>query len=119
MLPLALATCLLTPPIGPQGNCFDGTGGPGGNFDWVVGAGETFFFDTTETFVVGGPGGVPIETQHVIGGVIDLRNLLVEAGGEIRVQGPNPMRILDTGEVVVRGRIDVSGFNAKDVATLN
>src|SRR6185503_16762829 len=66
MLPLALATCLLALPFAPQGHCFDGTGGPGGNFAWVVRAGEVFFFDTTETLVLGGPGGVPIETQHVI-----------------------------------------------------
>lgn len=119
MLFLALATCLLAPSPRPQGQCFDGTGGPGGSFDWVVRTGEVFFFDTNSVFVVGGPGGVPSETQHVLGGVVDVRNLLVEDGGEIRVQGPNPMRILATGEVVVRGRIDVSGFNAKDVATLN
>jgi len=119
MLPLALATCLFVASPGPQGHCFDGTGGPGGDFDWVVRDGEIFFFDTTSVFVIGGPDGSPIATQHAVGGVVDVRNLLVEEGGEIRVMGPKPMRILATGEVVVRGKIDLSGFNAKDVATLN
>jgi hypothetical protein len=119
MLPLALATLLLVASPRPQGHCFDGTGGPGGDFDWVVHTGEIFFFDTTATAVVGGPNGNPIAVQNTVGGVVDLRNLLVEAGGEIRVVGPNPMLVLATGEVVVRGKIDVSGFSAKDVATLN
>lgn len=108
------------PPVSTLTNsCFDGTGGPNGDFDWVVHSGEFFFFDTTSTAILGGPNGSRTTVETAIGGVVDVRNLLVEAGGEIRVQGPNPMRILATGDVVIRGHIDLSGFSAKDVATLN
>jgi hypothetical protein len=98
---------------------FEGTGGPGGNFDWIVRQGELFFFDTTGSFIVGGPNGVPTTTLHAVNGVVDVRNLTVERGGEIRVQGPNPMRINASGEVRIDGRLDLSGFPGKDVATLN
>jgi hypothetical protein len=115
----SLALLLATAPLSAQEPCFDGTGGPGGDFDWVVHDGEIFFFDTTFTAVVGGPDGVPTTVQNCVDGVIDLRHLFVEEGGQIRVQGPNRMLILATGDVMIRGTIDVSGFNAKDVATLN
>jgi hypothetical protein len=98
---------------------FEGTGGPRGTFDWVVRAGETFFFDTARTTINGGPDGVPTTTQVSVDGLVDVRNLVVEAGGIIRVQGPNGMRVNATGEVRIDGLIDVSGFSAKDVATLN
>jgi hypothetical protein len=98
---------------------FEGTGGPGGDFDWIVRTGEIFFFDTTNTPINGGPGGIPTTTQNAVNGVLDVRNLTVERLGEIRVQGPNPMRINATGEVRIEGRIELAGFNAKDVATLN
>ena len=98
---------------------FEGTGGPNGDFDWVVRSGEFFFFDTVSTPIVGGPGGMPSATQIARNGVVDVRHLTIEAGGEIRVQGPNPMRINATGEVRIDGKLNLSGFNGKDVATLN
>jgi hypothetical protein len=98
---------------------FDGTGGPSGDFDWVVRDGDTFFFDTVSSQIIGGPGGIPAETQVAVGGVVDVRDLIIEEGGEIRVQGPNPMRINATGTVRIEGLLNLSGFNAKDVATLN
>lgn len=98
---------------------FDGTGGPNGDFDWIVRTGEIFFFDTTNTPINGGPNGVPTTTLNAVNGVVDVRSLIIEPGGEIRVQGPNPMRINATGDVIIRGKLDVSGFSAKDVATLN
>jgi len=98
---------------------FDGSGGPNGDFDWVVRPGELFFFDTTSTPIIGGPNGVPTTTLNSVNGVVDVRNFVIEAGGEVRVQGPNPMRINATGDVRILGRLDLSGFSAKDVATLN
>jgi hypothetical protein len=114
-IPLAAAAF----PLAAQAPCFSSTGGPNGDFDWVVRTGEIFFFDTSRTVVLGGPNGAPTSSQTVIGGTLEVRNLLVEPGGEIRVQGPNPLRVQASGDVIVRGRIDLSGFNAKDVATLN
>jgi hypothetical protein len=103
----------------PPGPCFGGTGGPNGDFDWVVRTGDTFILDTTFTQIVGGPNGAATAVLDVIGGVVDLRNLVIEVGGEVRVQGPNPLRILATGDVVIRGQLDLSGFRANSVATLN
>jgi hypothetical protein len=97
---------------------FTGDGGPGGDFDWIVRTGEIFLFDTTATSIVGGPNGVPTTIQNTIGGVVDVRNLHVEAGGTLRVQGGSTMLINATGEVRVDGTLDLSGFNAKNVATL-
>ena len=98
---------------------FTGTGGPAGTFDWVIKNGEVFFFDTTATSIVGGPGGIPTSTQNTVNGFVDVRNLIVEAGGTLRVQGPNIMTVNATGSVEIRGVLDVSGFNAKNVATLD
>jgi hypothetical protein len=114
-IPLAAASLTLH----AQQSCFSSTGGPGGDFDWVVHDGEIFFFDTSMTVVVGGPNGVPTSSETVIGGEVEVRNLVVEAGGEIRVIGPNTMRVQASGDVIVRGRIDLSGFSGRDVATLN
>ncbi len=98
---------------------FSGTGGPGGNFDWVVRGGESFFFDTTSTQIIGGPGGIPTTIQNSTGGIVDVRNFTIEVGGEVRVQGPNPFQLNATGDVRIEGVLDVSGFQAKDVSTLN
>ncbi len=100
---------------------FNGTGGPGGDFDWVVGRlfPEVFEFDTTRTLIPGGPGGVPTTTQVATNGIVEVRNLTIEAGSEIRVRGPNPLRISATGDVRIKGKLVLSGTNATDVATLN
>ncbi|HEX6885447.1 MAG TPA: Ig-like domain-containing protein [Planctomycetota bacterium] len=98
---------------------FAGSGGPNGDFDWVVRTGDIFNFDTTATSIVGGPNGVPTSVQNTALGVVDVRNLVIEAGAEVRVQGPNPLRINATGEVRILGTLDLSGFNAKDVSTLD
>lgn len=98
---------------------FVGTGGPGGDFDWVVRNGEIFVLDTNQAQIVGGPGGVPVTTQTAVGGVVDVRNLTIEEGGEIRIQGPNPIVINATGDVRIEGRLTVDGLNAKDVVGIN
>lgn len=63
-------------------------------------------------------GGAPETQQNVVGGVVQVRNMIVE-GASLLTQGPNPVTILATGDVEVRGLIDVSGHNAKNVATSN
>ena len=98
---------------------FQGSGGPSGDFDWIVRSGESFFFDTTSTSIVGGPNGIPTTIVTALNGVVDVRNLTIQTGGVIRVQGPNPMRINATGDVRIEGELDLSGFGARDVLTLN
>jgi len=116
-----LSVLLLVSHLHAQGSgpCFGGTGGPGGDFDWVVESGETFILDTTFTQIVGGPGGSPTAVLDVVDGVVDLRNLLIEPGGLVLVQGPNPLLIFATGDVVIRGELSLSGLSARNVATLN
>ena len=98
---------------------FDGTGGPGGNFDWVIAGGEEFIFDTTSATIVGGPGGAPETVVNVANGLVDLRNFTIEPGGVLRVQGPNPFFINATGTVAIRGILDASGMDAVDVADVD
>ncbi len=97
---------------------FQGSGGPNGEFDWVVRTGELLVFDTTSTLLIGGPGGVPTSSQTAVNGVVDVHDLVIQAGGKIRVQGPNPMRISATGQVRIDGVLDLSGFAGKDVLGL-
>src|SRR5206468_13084082 len=48
---------------------FEGTGGPEGEFDWIVHTGELCFFDTSLTRIVGGPGGLPTSSLTAVDGV--------------------------------------------------
>ena len=98
---------------------FTGEGGPGGDFDWVIREGQTLVFDTANTTIVGGPNGIATTTQEAVNGIVDVRNLIVREGATLRIQGPNTLLVNATGDVIIDGDIDASGFNAKDVATLN
>ena len=98
---------------------FTGTGGPGTNFDWYVKAGETFVFDTSSTVITGGPNGLRDTSVVATGGVVDVRDLVIEQGGTLRVQGNNTMLVNATGTVQIDGILNVSGFNAKDVDSVN
>ncbi len=98
---------------------FDGTGGPGGDFDWHIGANQTVILDTTSTLIIGGPGGVPTATQLVINGMVNIRDLYIPENSVLKIQGPNPAVFLCAGEVRIEGELDISGNNAKPVFTLN
>jgi len=95
---------------------FGGSGGPGGDFDWVIQSGEVFLFDTSSTTILSSNGTV---VQNSVGGVVDLRNMTIEAGGTLRVRGPNRLLINATGDVILRGTLDASGANASDVILTN
>lgn len=105
---------------------FTGTGGPGGNFDWVVLAGITNL-DTTSTTIFGGdissdPAGAPFtptKTQVAVNGLVNVRHMRIDASATLRVVGPNPVVIQATGQVIIKGVIDISGFDAKNVSTLD
>jgi hypothetical protein len=89
------------------------------DFDWIVRAGDTFVFDTTETNIVGGPNGDPVEIVLSRNGIVEVNDFHIEAGGTLRVQGPNPLRLDATGEVRIDGVLDASGHDAANVASLN
>ncbi|MDF1839653.1 MAG: hypothetical protein P1V35_17435, partial [Planctomycetota bacterium] len=78
---------------------FDGTGGPGGDFDYFVPSGQTVIINTVFASIVGGPGGTPTAVQNVVGGVMDVRDLYVPAGSTLIFSGPNPATILASGTV--------------------
>lgn len=96
---------------------FPGSGGPGGDFDWVIAPGEVFVFDTTSTVVTGGPPGQPTAATFT-DGYVDARSLWVQAGGVLRIQGPHPFRLRTTGDVAIDGLVDLCGFDADDVDDL-
>jgi hypothetical protein len=98
---------------------FDGTGGPGGDFDWYIRTGETIFLNTSGDQIVGGPNGDPFFTQPVFNGVVDVNDLVVEEGGKLVILGPNTCTILATGSVVIRGEVSLDGGDNAGVGTLN
>jgi hypothetical protein len=97
---------------------FDGTGGPGGNFDLHIQVGSPTVFDTTSTTFFGGPDGVITATQTAVNGRLDLRNLVVPEGATFLIQGPNPAVILATGSIQCDGRILAIGSGNRGVVTL-
>ncbi|NOT32086.1 MAG: hypothetical protein HOP15_16690, partial [Planctomycetes bacterium] len=95
---------------------FEGSGGPGGTFDWLVEDGDRIVLDTDQGFILGADG---VTVQVVDDGRIDVRNMTIEAGGEVIVQGTQPLRVDATGDVIIRGLLDLSGANASDVIVPN
>lgn len=100
---------------------FGGTGGPGGDFDWVVGFSgpETVILDTTSSQILGGPDGIPTVTQTVINGVLDVDDFRILPGSRVIVIGPNPLTVLAKGDVEVWGELLVNGSDNPGVGTLN
>jgi hypothetical protein len=98
---------------------FSGTGGVNGDFDWKVPAGITTLFSTDSQNIVGGPNFVAQHNVTVIGGVLDVRNMLIEAGAVLKVQGTNPLTILASGTVEILGTLDISGTDSIGIVTLN
>ncbi len=68
--------------------------------DFIVPAGQTVFYDTSQ-------------------GPLLVDNLIIEDGGVLRVQGPRRFLTLARQSIRIDGLMDLSGFNARDVATLN
>jgi len=117
---------------------FTGTGGPGGTFDWFIGAGESVVFNTTNSTITGGqltivsdpnfpnnPANepatsfIPTGNLTIVGGVVDVRNFYLEEGGSLKIEGPNPFVLLASGDVWIRGTMNASGNSSLGVGTLN
>ncbi len=98
---------------------FLGTGGPGGEFDYHVPTGVTVYLSTTYDVIYGGPDGLPVYVQEVIGGMLDLRDLYVAPGAAIYFEGPNPVTIHCSGTVDIEGELVVDGIGASPIFTLD
>jgi hypothetical protein len=112
-----------TPGVAPAEHgdwlAFAGGGGPGGDFDWCIPAGQTVVLDTRFSLITGGPHCAQTTQQQVVGGVVRVRNLLIGAGAVLKVQGPNPLVVLASGTVRIEGKLDLSGVSNPGVVTLN
>ncbi|TAJ13798.1 MAG: hypothetical protein EPO68_12985, partial [Planctomycetota bacterium] len=109
---------------------FTGNGGTDGAFDLLLTGpnGTQFSFNTGSQSFQGGTfaGSDPElgaftagKQQSVIGGILNVRHMRIDAGVTLRILGPNPAVIQATGKVIVEGTIEASGFDSQDVATLN
>ena len=98
---------------------FAGTGGPGGDFDWVIPANQTVIISTDADTIQGGPNGFPTNQQAIIGGIINVRDLRVEQGARVTFIGSNTVTILATGNVDIDGVLSVDGGDNPGVGTLN
>jgi len=98
---------------------FGGTGGPAGEFDWVIPAGVDLIISTDADVIQGGPDGTPIYQQPIIGGLINVRNMEVETNASVTFVGSNTVTILATGSVEIRGDVTVNGGDSRGVGTLN
>ena len=98
---------------------FDGSGGPGGAFDWTVTpptGSTTVNFDTNFQQITNNDQTI---TQTVIGGIVDVRDMVVPANAILRVIGPNPLIIRATRNITIAGRIDISGSSNRGVVTFS
>ncbi len=98
---------------------FEGDGGPNGDFDVVIRDGQFLAFDTLSTIVSGGPGGFGVRQQNAVNGILNVRDFIIEEGGVFKAEGPNILTINASRSVEIRGLLDVSGFAAKDVGSLD
>lgn len=111
-----------TPAIwGDQGKltaafAFGGTGGPGGDFDWLIPAGQTLILDTTFSVITNES---QTATESVVNGLVDVRNFTVGAGATLILQGPNPCTIRVSGSALILGQILLRGSNNPGVTSIN
>jgi len=98
---------------------FEGTGGPGGDFDWEVKQGQTLIFSTDTSTIVGGPNFSNTTSITINGGIVDVHNLRIGEGALLKVLGPNPLKIYASGNVEILGEINLNGTDNPGVTTLN
>lgn len=96
---------------------FEGSGGPGGHFDWHVhplAGGAHTLFNTDFQVIVDDPL-APTATQNTVGGRVDVHDLVIDPGAVLELRGPNPFRLVATGTITIDGTIVARGFNAPQV----
>jgi hypothetical protein len=110
--------CLVVAAFASQ---FPGHGGPGGNFDWVVGnpgggRPHVLVLDTTYSVIVNE---TQTMTETVVRGRVDVRNMTVYENGVLVVEGPSPLFVTATGTIRIDGKIIAKGKSNLSVGTLN
>ena len=100
---------------------FPGRGGPGGDFDWVIGnpAGgppHVLVLDTVYTQIANEQA---TRFENVVGGRVDVRNMTIYPNGILQIVGPNPLFVTATGTIRIEGQIVANGANNLSVNTLN
>jgi len=101
------------------GFSFGGTGGPGGDFDWriVPLAGGSATVLSTDFSII--QNNQQTATQTIVGGVIDVRDLFVEAGSLLEIRGTKACVIRASGNVVINGRVQIRGTSSRGVVTFS
>jgi hypothetical protein len=101
---------------------FPGSGGPGGNFDWVIGNDlpgppyQTVVLDTAFSVITNDS---QTAQETVIRGRVDVRDMIVKANGILLVEGPSGLFVTATGTIRIDGAIIAKGLNNRGVSTLN
>jgi len=106
------------------GFAFEGTGGPDHNFFWKIGNDEPLsqsnhpvvLLDTSFSVIFNQD---QSQSQTVVNGIVDVKDLLITASGTLSIQGPNPCTIYVAGTAQIDGEIMLKGTNNLSVATLN
>ncbi|MFT5050406.1 MAG: hypothetical protein ACI8QZ_001808 [Chlamydiales bacterium] len=92
--------------------------GSGGSFDWIVAPGAQVVVNTVSGEITGGDGAAT-GTQSVVNGLIDVRNIRIFPGAQVVFQGPNPVKILASGSVIIEGELVASGDSSDGVVSLD
>ncbi|MFT5286886.1 MAG: hypothetical protein ACI8TQ_003061 [Planctomycetota bacterium] len=92
---------------------FKGTGGPTGAFDFIVRQADGLVVINTNFQPI--LNADQTLSQTIFSGRLDVRNFTIEQGAVLRLQGSVPLEINATGNVIIDGKIDLSGFGAKEV----
>ena len=87
--------------------------GGGVPFHWVVDFTQTF--DTQSETIQSELG----QFQSVTNGVVVVDSMTITPDSTLRVVGPNPLKVFVRGDVTIEGKLDLSGFHAQNVQSLN